>query len=235
MVADMNAAATTLGLRATSYADTSGLDPASASTAVDPLHLAEVDMRDPVFAAIVRLRAVWLPVAGVVTTYTPYLGQPGVVGIKTGYTSVAKGCDVMAYDVGIGRHEVQIIAVVLGQYPLGRPLTDLQVAARNALVLVTSVARHLAAWKVATRHVIVGTLGWGGRTVPVVATGTVIVPTFSSTEARSVATEGTWPDAAVPPGHVVGAVAVASGAYRGVTAFVTTALLTKASLWDRLR
>jgi hypothetical protein len=207
------------------------------STAVDQLHLAEVDMRDPVFAAIVRLPAVWLPVAGVVTTYTPYLGKPGVVGIKTGYTMEAHACDVMAYDVGIGRHEVQIIAVVLGQYPLTlrHHLTDLEVAGRNALVLVTSVAMHLAAWKVAVRHVAVGTLGWGGRTVPVVATGTVIVPTFSSSAARSVVTEGTWPGAAVPTGHRVGSVVVASGAYRGATVLVTTVALTRASLWDRLR
>ncbi len=105
MVDAMNATAAHLGLTATSYADVSGFDPASVSNAADQLKLAQLLLEDPTFASISRLTSVVLPVAGVVTTYTPYLGKPHVVGVKSGVTDVAGGCDVMAYDAYLDGHD----------------------------------------------------------------------------------------------------------------------------------
>ncbi len=39
-----------------------------------------------------------LPVAGTISTYTPLLGIQGVIGVKSGYTTAAGGCDVIAVD-----------------------------------------------------------------------------------------------------------------------------------------
>jgi D-alanyl-D-alanine carboxypeptidase (penicillin-binding protein 5/6) len=242
MVSDMNATAATLGLHSTTYADVSGFDPASQSSAVDQLHLAELLMRDATFARIVRLPEVWLPVAGIVTTYTPGLGSmpglpatPGVVGTKSGTTHEAGGCDVMAYDASVGRHDVQVLSVVLGQFPkvLGR--SNVVAAGLAALVLAKGAIEHAHAWRVTTGRHDVGTLGWGSQRVPVLAVSTIIVPVFSSIGATTKILYEPWPASRVRAGRTLATVFVTSGAYREVTTLVAGATLARASLWQRLR
>lgn len=235
MVTDMNAAALTLGLHSTTYADVSGYDPATQSSAIDQLHLAELLMRDPTFARIVRLHSVWLPVAGIVLSYTPFLTQRGVVGVKSGYTSEAGACDVMAYDATVGLHEVQVLSVVLGQFSEISGRTNLMAAGHAAFVLATGSVEHLRAWNLVTAHREVGTIGWGSHTVPVLASSTLNVPVFSSVDASARLREEPWPASRVRAGRTVATVFVTSGAYREVTTLVTGATLTRASLWQRLR
>jgi serine-type D-Ala-D-Ala carboxypeptidase (penicillin-binding protein 5/6) len=235
MVDDMNAAAARLGLHSTTYADVSGYDPATQSSAIDQLHLAEILMHDPTFARIVRLRQVWLPVAGFVESYTPELGQPGVVGVKSGFTSEAGACDVMAYDTVVGTHDVQVLAVVLGQFSRVSGRTDLQAAGRAALVLMAGTIQHLHAWRLVTARSVVGTLGWGAQTVPVLARTTIDVPVFSSIDATARIHEYRWPRSAVLAGRTLAKVVVTSGVYREVASLVTGATLSRASLWQRLR
>lgn len=234
MMLDMNAAAATLGLRSTTYADVSGFDPATQSSAVDQLRLAELLMRDPTFASIVRMAQVWLPVAGYVVSYTPEIGQPHVVGVKSGYTSQAGGCDVMAYDAHVGDHEVQVLAVVLGQLSLTPGRTDLMAAGHDAYVLATGTVGHLHTWRVAIAHHVVGAIGWGADTVPVLATATIIVPVFTSIDEHARVDEQPWPTSRVPAGRALATVFVTSGAFREVTKLVAGATLTRASLWQRL-
>ena len=95
-VAKMNQAAAQLGMTHTTFADASGYSAASQSTASDILIVAAKDMEDPTLASIVRMPSVTLPVAGTVATYTPLLGFLGTVGVKSGFTSQAGGCDVLA-------------------------------------------------------------------------------------------------------------------------------------------
>ena len=66
----------------THYADPSGFDQGSQSTAGDLLKVAAVDMANPTFASIVRMSSVTLPVAGTISTYTPWLGYFGVIGVE---------------------------------------------------------------------------------------------------------------------------------------------------------
>ncbi|HUD68763.1 MAG TPA: hypothetical protein VMQ40_00850, partial [Acidimicrobiales bacterium] len=186
-------------------------------------------------ARIVRLHSVWLPVAGIVLSYTPFLTQPGVVGVKSGYTSEAGACDVMAYDARVGRHEVQVLSVVLGQFSLISGRTNLTAAGHAAFVLATGTVEHLHAWNLATAHHVVGTIGWGSHTVPVLATATLNVPVFSSVDASARLLEEPWPASRVRAGRTVAKVFVTSGAYREFTTLVTGATLTRASLWQRLR
>ncbi len=91
-VARMNATARLFGMRDTRYTDPSGLDPGTVSTAADQLILAGVAMRNPTFAALVRLRGYRLPVAGTVHNTDTLLGTHGFVGIKTGSDDAAGGC-----------------------------------------------------------------------------------------------------------------------------------------------
>jgi D-alanyl-D-alanine carboxypeptidase (penicillin-binding protein 5/6) len=233
MVEDMNSAAASLGLRATSYVDVSGFDPASVSTAADQLRLATILMANPTFAQIVRMRSVWLPVAGIVTTFTPYLGQSGVVGVKTGYTSQAGGCDVMAYQDAVGRRDVLIVTVVLGQTSHLRP--DLVAAGRAALVLAAATARHLKGFVLTLAHHTYGTLGWSDRNVRLVALSTVDLPTFTASPIHITIEEGQWSKSGAPRGDVVALATVTSGATTEVVELVTESTLSRPSLWERLR
>ena len=44
---------------------------------------------------MVQQSSVTLPVAGTISTYTPLLGLDGVIGVKSGFTTAAGGCDVL--------------------------------------------------------------------------------------------------------------------------------------------
>lgn len=234
MVAAMNAEAATLGLTMTHYADVSGVDPASVSDASDQLRLAELLMRDPVFSAIVAQPKVWLPVAGVVTTYTPGLGtQPGVVGIKSGVTSEAGGCDAMAYDRVVDGLTVMVIAVVLGQRPDDEP--QLVAAGHQALVLATSVASRLRGWRLAAVRRTTGSLGWSSSEVAVAASSTVVVPTYPGVRVRAHVVAAAISPNGARAHQVVASIDVSSGAFHDSVLLVTTARLTRPSLWQRLR
>ena len=88
-VTKMNQQARRLGLKHTSYADASGVDSATMSSANDQARLATAALRKRVFAQIVSMRQAQLPVAGVVGNLNPLLGRGGVFGVKTGSTSGA--------------------------------------------------------------------------------------------------------------------------------------------------
>lgn len=235
MVDAMNATAAHLGLTATSYADVSGFDPASVSNAADQLKLAQLLLEDPTFASISRLTSVVLPVAGVVTTYTPYLGKPHVVGVKSGVTDVAGGCDVMAYDAYLDGHTVQVVAVVLGQRPAVAGRSFLQVAGRAALVLASGTAKHLGIWHVAEVDHAVGAIGWPSRDVPVVSTATLDVVTFDGVPAVAQVVEHPWGQNTVADQQVVATLFVTSGTVHDVSELVAASTLTRPSIWQRLR
>ena len=114
-VAKMNAAAAALGMTGTHYADASGLDPQTVSTARDQVLLAAAAMANPVFDSIVDNAHVVLPVSGEVWNYNPLIGVDGVVGVKSGFTSEASACLVAAAWRTVGHTRALLIAVALGQ------------------------------------------------------------------------------------------------------------------------
>lgn len=140
-VEQMDQLAVTLHLDHTRFADSSGLDPGSVSCARDLVALATVAMRDPVFASIVAMPTVTLPLAGVVHNYNPLLGKDGVIGVKTGWTEAAMGCLVFAASESIDGHPVQLIGAVLGQP--GGPASALLAAGQEAAGLLASAAEEL--------------------------------------------------------------------------------------------
>lgn len=147
-VAKMNAAAAALGMAHTHYADVSGLSAQTVSTAADQLALAPVAMALPVFAQIVAMPQVTLPVAGTVYNYDSLLGTDGIIGIKTGSTPEAGGCLVFAATSTVAGRPQTIYGAVLGQ-----PATQ---AGQGIIAVALAVSRQLlAAARAAVRPVTV--------------------------------------------------------------------------------
>ncbi|HVA53247.1 MAG TPA: hypothetical protein VNF05_07010 [Acidimicrobiales bacterium] len=111
----MNQEAATLGLTSTHYDDVTGFSPLSVSSALDQAKLAVLLMKSPLVRSIVIQPTVTLPVAGAVASFTPYVGVDNVIGVKSGRTTEAGGCDVMAMTFRDGTSTKIVFVVVLGQ------------------------------------------------------------------------------------------------------------------------
>ena len=199
-VAKMNASSAALGMRATHFADASGFATGSTSTAADLLTVAAAAMADPVFAAIVRMPSVTLPVAGEVASYTPLVGTtPGVVGVKSGFTDAAGGGDVLAYQTSVGGHTLLVLAAVTS---LEGP-TVLATAGNDALTVARAVAGRVAAVTVAAARTVVGRVTEGAQSVAATtAAPATLLAVPGATVRQSVRLKPPRPGA--PPGTVVG-------------------------------
>lgn len=162
-VARMNDDARTLGLTHTHYEDVSGIGSGSVSTALDQGELAATIMGYAVVRAIVIQPTVTLPVAGTLGTYTPFVGVDNVVGVKSGRTDAAGGCDVMAMSFRFDGRSELAYAVVLG----ARGGDLLGPAGNDALALAQSVVESQRSVEIPAGTV-VGTIGWDNQRVDVV-------------------------------------------------------------------
>jgi D-alanyl-D-alanine carboxypeptidase (penicillin-binding protein 5/6) len=132
-LAKMNASAQALGMVHTTYTDPSGLDPTTVSTARDQLIIASAAMSNPVFAGIVDMASVTLPVAGTVQNFDYEVGHDGVVGVKTGSDSAAQGCWAFAANRVIDGTSHAVFGVVLGIPGTAQGLLEPALAAGVAL------------------------------------------------------------------------------------------------------
>jgi serine-type D-Ala-D-Ala carboxypeptidase (penicillin-binding protein 5/6) len=114
-IQQMNGEAAILDLTGTSYADVTGFSAQSVSTALDQVRLAALLMQSPLVRSIVILPSVTLPFAGVEPSYTPDVGTDNVIGVKSGRTEEAGGCDAMAMTFQDGSVTHVAYVVVLGQ------------------------------------------------------------------------------------------------------------------------
>jgi serine-type D-Ala-D-Ala carboxypeptidase (penicillin-binding protein 5/6) len=137
----MNADAKILGMDRTHYVDETGISGGDVSIASDQDILTVALLtKYPAVAAVASLTKVWLPVAGVLTTFTPLLGQDGVVGVKSGYTIAAGGCDVMAINTLLGGTEVTAYIIILGQHSANA----LELAGKSGVNLYRSMRSSIA-------------------------------------------------------------------------------------------
>ena len=111
-----NARARALGMTSTTYASASGLDDvANLSTALDQAVLARAALQNPTFARIVSSRTHWTKWAAPThaklwVNHNKMLATtPGTYGVKTGWTSRAGGCLIVA----VRRSDRAVIGVVL--------------------------------------------------------------------------------------------------------------------------
>jgi serine-type D-Ala-D-Ala carboxypeptidase (penicillin-binding protein 5/6) len=137
-IVEMNAEARALGMDDTIYTDPSGFDPGTASTAADQLRIFERAMRFSVFREIVSMASVTLPVAGTLTNFNPLIAE-GYAG-KTGSDSAAGGCLAFLTRVTVGRREMTVVGVVMGQGQGSDTSAILAAAGDAATQMVESVA-----------------------------------------------------------------------------------------------
>jgi D-alanyl-D-alanine carboxypeptidase (penicillin-binding protein 5/6) len=169
-VTKMNTAAASLDMTQTHYADASGYTPQSVSTPADLLKVADADMANPTFAVMVAQSSAPLPTGATVYTYTPLLassgGVPGVVGVKSGFTSAAGGGDILAYEPAVGGHSFVVLAAVTSmEVP-----TVLDAAGRADLAVAQAAAAHVGAVSLPAAGTHVGTATVAGKAVPIATT-----------------------------------------------------------------
>jgi D-alanyl-D-alanine carboxypeptidase len=111
-----NAKAKALGMTSTTYASASGLDDVrNLSTAMDQAVLARAALQNPTFAKVVSTRTHWTKWAAPTraklwVNHNKMLGTtPGTYGVKTGWTTRAGGCLIVA----VRRGDRSVIGVVL--------------------------------------------------------------------------------------------------------------------------
>lgn len=227
----MNRTATSLGLTGTTYADVSGYDPGSVSTALDQAQLAVLLMKSPLVRSIVDQPSVTLPDAGTVASFTPYVGTDNVIGVKSGRTLAAGGCDVMAMTFKFGTTTRTLYAVVLGQEggDLLGPAGDAALALADSARMVQ--VPHVHDFRTTTSF---GTIGWGSSRVSFgVATNTRV--TWSHRQrALHVSARMRHFSSAIHRGEIVGWLNVyAKTTHR--LALVANGDAAPLTLWQRLR
>jgi serine-type D-Ala-D-Ala carboxypeptidase (penicillin-binding protein 5/6) len=173
-VAKMNAAAGQLGMSKTHFADPSGISAASQSTASDILKVAAPDMADPVVDSLVQMRSVWLPEAGTITSYTPLIGLGGVIGVKSGVTTQAGGCDVLAVMHTVHGVPTLVLSAITGQTGPGVLVT----AGLHALDLADTAAKDIGATSGLTRGQVAATVSVGGSSIDARSTSSVTLLTW---------------------------------------------------------
>jgi serine-type D-Ala-D-Ala carboxypeptidase (penicillin-binding protein 5/6) len=192
-VAKMNARARLLRLRSTRYADASGADPATVSTASDQFRLTVRALQIPAFRQILAMPQVMLPVVGVAYNVNAGLGHDGIVGVKTGSTSAAGGCLAFAAIRTVAGGQPTIVSVVLGV-----PATPVQPSELGGVItaaenLLASIGGDLEHAEVIRPGAVLGTVSsaWTAGPAAVAATGVAVTGwpgtpvTISVTPARS--------------------------------------------------
>ena len=227
-VAQMNTSAASLGLTKTHYDDVSGFSSLSVSTALDQAKLAVLLMQSPLVRSIVDQTTVKLPVAGVVNSFTPLVGVDNVVGVKSGRTDAAGGCDVMAMTFVQGGVTRIIYSVVLGQRG-GDLLTP---AGQAALALAQSALANRVQ-VVYARGDSVGHLGWGAMQIPFGFSHRSVVTWWSPRSTPSISVVMRPISQRIRRGDIVGWLR----AHGSLTSIALVALksLSPPTIWQRLR
>ena len=225
----MNESARALGLDSTHYVDVSGFDAGSVSTALDQGELAAVVMRSPLVRSLVMLPSVTLPIAGTVNSYTPYVGSDNVIGVKSGRTLAAGGCDVMAMTFPRGASNGVLYAIVLGQRG-----GDLLGPAGTAALALADSALRLQHRVVLGRGSVVAHVGWGSQRTAVVLTASHTVSWWSAQGTLPVSVQLRRFTSTIHRGDEVGWLVV-----RGVSvqrfALSAQSTVSPPTLWQRLR
>jgi D-alanyl-D-alanine carboxypeptidase (penicillin-binding protein 5/6) len=229
-VAKMNRTAVALGMDHTHYQDPSGFDQGSQSTAGDLLKVAAPDMDNPTFAGIVRMSSVTLPVAGTISSYTPLLGFQGVIGVKSGFTTAAGGCDVLAIVRMVHGEPVLVLSAVTGQ----TGPNVLEVAGFMALNLADHASAAIGSTPVVRAGEVVAHVSVAGHHATAAARGTADVLTWPGVRADRILVDGRAITAGTKKGTRIGSIVIALGTQRVVIPVSLRTGLPKPTLLQRL-
>ncbi|HUY43761.1 MAG TPA: hypothetical protein VMU98_08365 [Acidimicrobiales bacterium] len=228
-VALMNQQAVALGLTQTHYADVSGFSASSVSSARDQARLAVLLMKSPLVRSIVIQPSVDLPVGGVQGSFTPYVGIDHVIGVKSGRTSAAGGCDVLAMTFRVGTKTRVLYAVILG----ARGGDLLGPAGDEALALANTAAANQIQ-HVIPRGTLVARVGWDHHETAAVTAHAIRFTWWAAKgRPRLILTWRRFTNA-IRRGQVVGAMRV-EGTTSARVSLVAARRVAPATLWQRLR
>jgi D-alanyl-D-alanine carboxypeptidase (penicillin-binding protein 5/6) len=225
-VAKMNATAARLGMRQTHYADASGYTPHSMSTASDLLKVTSAAMADPAFAQGVSMPSIILPVSGESLSYTPLLAggtesTPGVVGVKSGFTSAAGGGDILAYQATVAGTPVVALAAVTSQ----QGPNVLVASGRMALAVAQHAASTIVAVPAVAKGQVVATASVPGATVSVVTSGPATLLALPGQRIRQRVVVADHPKAGTRAGAAIGTALFTLGQQKMAVPVHTTARL----------
>jgi len=113
-VQKMNNMTTKLGLDSMHFADDDGVSSHTVSSPYDLVKLAEICLKDPVFAKIVSTVQTTFPTVGVIYNLNQLVGHDGVIGVKTGWTPQAGGVLVFAARHTIDGRQVTLVGAEMG-------------------------------------------------------------------------------------------------------------------------
>jgi D-alanyl-D-alanine carboxypeptidase (penicillin-binding protein 5/6) len=229
-VTKMNDAAATLGMRQSHFADPSGVSPQSMSTAADILKAAAADMAHPVVDSIVDNTSVTLPVAGTISTYTPLLGLDGIVGVKSGFTTEAGGCDVVAVERTVHGRQTLLLAAVTGQ----QQANALAAAGLHGLALVNAVQPLIGTTTVLRSGMTAAHVAAAGQSVAASTTASVSMLTWPGVSAARVFHPGRQVSDQAKRGARVGTVVVTMGTQRAVVPVRLTRDVPQRSMLQRI-
>jgi serine-type D-Ala-D-Ala carboxypeptidase (penicillin-binding protein 5/6) len=230
-VAKMNATAQELGMRQSHFVDPSGFSIQSQSTPADLLKVVGLDMQFPVFQQTVAMSSVTLPVAGTVLSATPLLGVPGIVGVKSGFTMAAGGCDVLALLSRVDGQLVVVLAAVTGEQQGAQPVA---LAGGAALALAKSVTAEIVGVPLVRKGAVLARATVGGASTPAVATGALSLLAWPGQVVRVAFTPARAPAAGARPGWLVGRATFRVAHERGTVAVRTLGALPRPTLLQRL-
>ncbi len=229
-VTEMNAEAAALGMHNTHFVDDSGFNAQSVSTPADMLKVATLALQEPAFAAGVAMPDVTLPVAGQVSSYTPLVGTENVIGVKSGFTDAAGGCDILALHQVVAGQSVVVLAAVTGQ----QGADVLGVAGAAAHALAQSASAQIVAQKVLTAGEEVAKASTVGEAVPVVTTRSAEVLAWPGQHATRTLEVTAHPVAGTQAGALVGTANATLGTQVVHAPARTTRALPRPSLAQRL-
>ena len=158
------------------------------------------------------------------------VGTDGVVGIKSGLTTEAGGCDLLALDAKVGGHPVQIISAVLGQ----RGPDRLAASGRLAFNLASSREAEFVTVILSTPARAVGLIGWKGHLTTLHVSSAAVVPAWPGSAVRSRVILRKSFTSTIAAGTTVGWLVATAGPVTIRTPVVTTSTVHPPTLLERL-
>jgi serine-type D-Ala-D-Ala carboxypeptidase (penicillin-binding protein 5/6) len=230
-VVKMNATAQRLGMTDSHFVDPSGYSAQSQSTPADLLKVIRLDMRFPVFAQTVTMSSVTLPVAGTVSSATPLVGLPGIVGVKSGFTMAAGGCDVLALLDRVDGRLVVVLAAVTGEQQGAEPVI---VAGLAALALAKFVGGEIVGVPLVREGAVVARATLDGTSIPAVAVASEVLLAWPGQVVRAHFTSAKPPAAGARAGRLVGRATFRTASEEATVAIRTRRALPRPTVLQRL-
>ena len=161
------------GLTSVHIEEAAGLSDNNVATPADIVRLARIALAHPLVAEIVAQSRIEIPELGEITTTNRLLGDPGVIGLKTGTTFPNGYSLVAAQHETFGERDLVAIAVTMD-----RPDSDARAADTRAVLAAMATTGQQV--QLAEQGARIGTATtWTGAEVPLLVDGglaTVIVP-----------------------------------------------------------